>query len=70
MIQKFFYETKPYSWGQPLAHAAGHSQYEIAELLLERGADPTLAGADWATPLARAEKKGYGDIADLIKRYL
>ena len=34
------YESKPYSWGEPLAHAARSSQYEIAELLLERGADP------------------------------
>ena len=45
-------------------------KYDLARLYLERGADPTLAGADWATPLAWAEKKGYGDIADLIKRYL
>ena len=54
----------------PLGWAVRWGKYDLARLYLERGADPTLAGADWATPLAWAEKKGYGDIADLIKRYL
>ena len=54
----------------PLGWAARWGKYDLARLYLERGADPTLAGAEWATPLAWAEKKGYEDIADLIRRYL
>ncbi len=54
----------------PLGWAARWGKYDLARLYLERGADPTLAGESWATPLAWAEKKGYTDIADLIKRYL
>ena len=53
----------------PLGWAARWGKYDLVRLYLDRGADPTLAGADWATPLAWAEKKGYGDIADLIRRY-
>ncbi len=54
----------------PLGWAVRWGKYDLARLYLDRGADPTLAGEDWATPLAWAEKKGYTDIADLIKRYL
>ena len=54
----------------PLGWAVRWGKYDLTRLYLERGADPTLAGAEWATPLAWAEKKGYEDIADLIKRYL
>ena len=54
----------------PLGWAVRWGKYDVARLYLERGADPTLAGAEWAAPLAWAEKKGYDDIADLIKRYL
>ena len=54
----------------PLGWAVRWGKYDLARLYLERGANPTLAGAEWATPLAWAEKKGYDDIADLIKRYL
>ena len=42
----------------PLGVAARRGQTAMVELLLERGADPTAAGAPWATPLAWAEKKG------------
>jgi ankyrin repeat protein len=34
------YENRPFSWGEPLAMAAGSSRYEIAHILLEAGADP------------------------------
>lgn len=54
----------------PLGWAARWGKYELARLYLDRGADPTLAGEEWATPLAWAQKKGHDDIADLIKRYL
>ena len=54
----------------PLGWAVRWSKYELAQLYLERGADPTLAGEDWATPLAWAEKRNHTEIANLIKRYL
>lgn len=46
----------------PLGYAARWGRSEIVELLLERGADPNKAGADWATPLAWAKKKGHIEI--------
>jgi ankyrin repeat protein len=52
----------------PLGMAARWGQRAMAEFLLERGADPTAAGAPWATPVAWARKKGHGDIADLLHR--
>jgi ankyrin repeat protein len=54
----------------PLGWAARWGRYELARLYLERGADPTLSGTDWSTPLAWAEKKERHDIVDLIQRYL
>ena len=53
----------------PLGWAVRWGKHELARLYLERGADPTLAGADWATPLAWAQKKGDEAAADLISRY-
>ena len=41
----------------PLGWAVRWGKYELSRLYLERGADPTLAGAEWATPLAWAEKR-------------
>ena len=54
----------------PLGWAVRWGRHDLAQLYLERGADPFLAGEDWATPLAWAKKKNHDDIADLIKRYL
>jgi ankyrin repeat protein len=50
----------------PLGVAVRRGQEALVTLLLERGADPTAAGASWATPLAWAEKKQHPRIADLI----
>ena len=41
----------------PLGWAVRWGKYDLARLYLERGADPTLAGADWATPLVWADRK-------------
>lgn len=50
----------------PLGYAAKWGNREVAILLLERGADPNKAGANWATPLAWAMRKGHAEIvADL-----
>ena len=48
------YESKPYSWGEPLAQAAGNAQYACAELLLERGADPNASIYASGNPVSAA----------------
>ena len=53
----------------PLAWAARFGQKKLAEFLLDRGADPNLAGAPWATPLAWAEKKGHTEIAEILREH-
>ncbi|GII93375.1 ankyrin repeat domain-containing protein [Sinosporangium siamense] len=40
---------------------------EIVSLLIEAGADVNLADADGVTPLTRAEEKGFGEIAELLR---
>ena len=54
----------------PLGWAARWGKMDLVKLYLELGVDPTLAGAPWATPLMWAKKKGFGDIAKLIRRFL
>ena len=50
----------------PLGVAARRGQTAIVDLLLERRADPSAAGAPWATPLAWARKKGHDQIAEVL----
>ena len=50
--------------------AARAGQKELVELLLERGADPTLAGAEWATPLAWARKGGHSEVVKLLEGFV
>ena len=47
----------------PLGCAARWGAREAVALLLERGADPQLAGAPWAEPLVWAQKRGHAGIA-------
>ena len=54
----------------PLGWAVRWGRDELARFYLECGADPSLSGADWATPLAWAEKTENRNIADLIQRYI
>ena len=51
----------------PLGWAVRWGKQELATLLLDRGADPNLAGEAWATPLAWAQKKGHGEIEALLR---
>ena len=47
----------------PLGLAARWGHRRLVRLLLDRGADRHAAGAEWATPLAWARKKGHDAIA-------
>ena len=51
----------------PLGIAAREGNAELVGLLLDNGADPNAAGADWATPLAWAERRGHQDIARSLR---
>ena len=50
----------------PLGMAARWGRTEMVDFLLERGADPTLGGDPWATPVAWARKKGHRDVEFLL----
>jgi ankyrin repeat protein len=50
----------------PLAWAARCGATHMARRLLYHGADPTLAGAPWATPLAWARRRAHHDIVNLL----
>jgi uncharacterized protein len=52
----------------PLGVAARRGQSEMVALLLEHGAAPLTAGASWAVPLEWAAKKGYSQIADMLRK--
>lgn len=52
----------------PLGLVARSGRLEKVELLLERDADPTAAGAEWATPLAWAEKRGHSEVTEVLRR--
>lgn len=50
----------------PLSYAARWGHVEMVRLLLAAGAQPTKAGAPWATPLAWARKKNHVAIEKLL----
>jgi uncharacterized protein len=51
----------------PLGMAARWGHLEMVQLLLEKGGDPTIAGANWATPIEWARTKGYERIEKLLR---
>ena len=52
----------------PLGIAAREGALERVELLLDAGADPSAAGAPWATPAAWAERRGHSEVAEIIRK--
>ncbi len=52
----------------PLGWAARNGLADMVALLLERGADPGLAGKPWATPLEWARRRGHGEIANRLRQ--
>ncbi len=52
----------------PLGMAARWGRKDMVDFLLERGADPNIAGDPWATPLAWARKKGHRDVESVLNR--
>ena len=59
-------EEETYNWGEPLWIAAGDGMYGIAEMLLERGADPNAGVYASGNPMSRA----YNSRDDRMKRLL
>lgn len=51
----------------PLGWAARCGIVEMIQPLLERGADPTFAGAPWATPLEWAKCRGHHEISEILE---
>jgi ankyrin repeat protein len=50
----------------PLGLAARRGQMAMVRYLLSEGADPSLAGEQWATPLSWARRRGHKDVADVL----
>ncbi len=59
-------EKETYNWGEPLWIAAGDGMYDIAQLLLERGADANASVYASGDPMSRA----YNNRDDRMKRLL
>ena len=51
----------------PLGWAARHGLVDMVELLLARGADASLAGEPWATPLEWARRRGHTEIEAALR---
>jgi hypothetical protein len=54
--------------GDTPLHLAFYPQ--SAETLLMGGANPTLPNNKGVTPLANAQEKGYGPVAEVIRRWI
>ncbi len=62
-------EEETYNWGEPLWIAAGDGMYDIAQLLLDRGADPNAAVYASGDPMSRAYNNRDERMKRLLYRY-
>lgn len=62
-------EEETFNWGEPLWIAAGDGMIEIAELLLERGADPNASVYASGNPMSRAYNNRDERMKRLLYRY-
>jgi ankyrin repeat protein len=58
-----------FSWGMPLWHCAGSGKYGMAELLLQRGADPNGRVYASGSPLFQAFSQRDAKMIDLLRQY-
>jgi ankyrin repeat protein len=58
-----------FSWGMPLWHCAGAARYEMAEMLLKRGADPNGRVIASGDPVFQAYSQRDGKMVELLERY-
>ncbi len=64
--QLLSYPGEVFSWGQPLWHAAGESQYDYANALLNAGADPNAQNYASGNPVSRAYNNKDRMMVDLL----
>jgi hypothetical protein len=58
-----------FTWGMPLWHCAGSGKYDMAEMLLARGADPNGDVYASGTPVSEAFAQGDSKMFELLERY-
>jgi ankyrin repeat protein len=58
-----------FSWGMPLWHCAGSGKYAMAEMLLERGADPNASVMASGDPVFQAYSQCDWKMVELLARY-
>jgi ankyrin repeat protein len=62
-------DDAPFTWGMPLQHTVHLKRYEMARMLLERGADPNASIYASGDPMFSAYSEGDGKMVALLERY-